>query len=136
MNTLDHWAARKGKENRARMKAAKEKAQLLRLAERQFQIWQKAILAIANSFPDGDPIDHLTPYMERNDITMQEVDAAVNRYEKTRGGFYGWLAAMWDDTAADHIYDAKNGYIEPNSVFYSVADNGSIEPSDNPWRPQ
>ena len=143
MKIQDYLTKQRAAENRARMQ--KEKAQA---APRKPYVWPKAhvrkpstweiyqrvLSAISNAFPDGDPIDALGPWMERNEITMKMIDKAV-RANTGAKSYNAHLADMWDDTAADRIYDAKNGYVEENSVFYSVGEDGAILPADNPWRP-
>ena len=80
------------------------------------QIWHKVEEAVGNSFPDGDPIDTLGPWMRKFDISMDEVNAAVawatgntRRKNAKQFGLYDYLANMWDDYAADALHDAQQG---------------------------
>lgn len=141
----DRWAKAKAAENKAALKAIKDQEKVEKLSQQilkrppkekkpdSFEIWRKASAAISNSFPDGDPIDHLLSFMNRYNLSMDDIDRAVRKHEKVKGGFYAWLAGMWDDTQGDQIHDAKNGHIDDNSPFYHV-EGDKIVPADNPWK--
>ncbi len=142
----DDWAKILAKKNRDRIALEKriakerkdlEKVRPVRVAKpikpSQDLIWRKVVDVIGNSFPDGDPIDYLIPYMEKNGITMKEINAAVRKYERV--DFYQYLSRLWDESAADQIHDAKNGHIDDNSPFYNVDKNQNIVPAQNPWKP-
>lgn len=70
------------------------------------QIWNKVETVISNTFPDGDPIDHLIPWMEKNKVTMDVINAAVKKHAKVKD-MYAYLASMWDDMASDAMHDAN-----------------------------
>lgn len=63
--------------------------------------------AIGQSFPDGDPSDHLRDYLDKHDLDWTDVNAAFKKIHKKE--FYAYLADMWDDHAADALHDAKGG---------------------------
>lgn len=89
--------------------------------------------AIGASFPDCDP--DLGPILRKYDVTMADLDRAVRKFHNMRrGGVYTWLAQMWDETAADRMFDAKNGYVDENSPFYYVDEQGNIVKHGNPWK--
>lgn len=90
---------------------------------------------IAAAALDGlDPSDKLARLQRRENVDMDYIDQAIRKYRKPAKGFYDHLATMWDDTAGDHIHDAKNGHIDSNSQFYSVGKNKEIIPAENPWK--
>jgi hypothetical protein len=104
-------------------------------------IYQKAQDAIGNSFPDGDPGDHLYPWLEKRGLDMDIVNRAFRKFDKT--DFYGALAQYWDDTQADQLYDVeimkKQGHnfsrVSDNSPFYDIDKAGNVTPRPNPWKP-
>jgi hypothetical protein len=97
------------------------------------EIWDEVETAIGNSFPDGDPIDALHPWMEKHEVTMDEVNAAVKQNVMGRGkgkknyGMYYYLADMWDDMSRDQLHDAKNGH-------YGEHYDDQWFAQGNPWR--
>lgn len=70
-------------------------------------IWRHIEHAISNYFPDGDPTDYLNPYMERNNLTWDDITRAAKKngykdlwdYWNTlaqdieNDAYYDWLAA-------------------------------------------
>jgi hypothetical protein len=135
------WAKKLAATNRERARAERDIQRATKKAQKSQNykpplsyVYWKANDVISQTFPDGDPFDHLTPWLQSVGLTMDDVDAAIRKYH---GGddFYTYLANMWDGVQADSIQDAKNGHIDNNSVFYNVGDNGSIIPSQNPWTP-
>ena len=76
-------------------------------------------------FPDGDPIDHLIPWMKRHGVDMDFINAAMKKHHGK--DYYTYLADMWDDHAADHIHDARQGH---HGEDYS--DEWFAQP--NPWK--
>lgn len=157
-NAFDRWAAAKAAENRAKKKeiadalkaekeaikkhnreiAAMDRAAAKKAATKleQSVIWNKVQTVIGNTFPDGDPIDHLIPWMRQNNVTMDQINAAVKKHEKT--DMYGYLARMWDDTQGDAVYDAEtmikqNRKPDENNVFYYF-DGEKIVKNQNPWK--
>lgn len=105
------------------------------------EIWARVVSAVTNSFPDGDPIDRIWPFMERNGISMEKVNKLVKKYEGKKD-FYAWLAAMWDDTQADQLHDVKmlvsrnrESEIDTNSVFFQYdPETKTAKPNENPWK--
>jgi len=82
--------------------------------------------AIGNAFPDGDPIDHFGPWLEKRGLDMSDADAAFKKIHKK--GFYDYLADMWDDHAADRIHDAQHHGTHGDDY------SGEWFAGDNPWR--
>ena len=72
------------------------------------EIWRQFENAVANSFPDGDFIDHLAPWLRKHELTMDDVNAAVREYSDSKDA-YDYLQKMWDDHAADAEHDALQG---------------------------
>jgi hypothetical protein len=117
---FDKWAKEKAAENRARNKLdappkppkpAKEprpKKEPVNLGK----IWMHVETAIGDSFPDGDPIDHIKgPKDQWGHLDMDLINKAVKQYagrgKKAKYGLYDYLADMWDDHQADRLYDAR-----------------------------
>ena len=88
--------------------------------------------AISQSFPEGDPIDYLSPYLRVNGLTFEDVNKAFNKNEKK--DFNSYLAKMWDDSALDAISDAKYKVIGESSPFYTIEENKTITVKNNPWK--
>lgn len=157
---FDRWAAGVAAENRAKkkaiadaLKAEKEeiKRQQRELAQRERaiarankpspltldQIWNKVETVIGNTFPDGDPIDHLGTWMERNKVTMDRIDAAAKKHAKAKG-MYDYIATMWDEMQADRVHDAEmdikmHRKPDENNPFYYF-DGEKIVKNRNPWK--
>jgi len=147
----DRWARELATKNRA--KIAKEREEIEKASAviekkppkpkkpTSSEIYNKVVTVIGNTFPDGDPIDWLIPYMKRTGVTREEIDAAVRKHALIkRGGLYTYLASMWDDFQGDTISDAKAALadkrmrdVDEHSPFYNVID-GKIEPTENPWK--
>ena len=87
------------------------------------QIWNKVETVIGNTFPDGDPIDHLIPWMEKTKVTMDQINAAVKKHAKAKD-MYAYLADMWDDMASDAMHDANmmlnKGKIPDHNPFVDI----------------
>lgn len=70
------------------------------------KIAQKIEMTWGDVFPDGDPIDTLIPYVSKTfGIDSMDVMAALDAASKKYLGgkrFNDQMAAMWDDTIADH----------------------------------
>ena len=115
---FNQWAKDKAAENRARnkllappkaSKAAPAKAP--KKEKPNFgKIWLDVQDAIGDSFPDGDPIDHIRgPKDQWGHLDMQLIDKVVKMYagsKKAKYGLYDYLADMWDDHQADRLHDA------------------------------
>ena len=59
------------------------------------QIWQKVEYVVSQIYPDGDPADFLSPYLEKNNLTYDD----VNRAARKNG--YKDVYAYWDDVGLD-----------------------------------
>jgi hypothetical protein len=115
-------------------RAERDAARLKKLSHPSLaEIWDEVENAIGNSFPDGDPIDSLHDYMDKHDVTMDEINLAVKKNVMGRGrgkknyGMYDYLADMWDDMARDRLHDAKMGAHGEHYEHEWFAGN-------NPWR--
>ena len=138
------WERELAASNRAKAKAAREQmvrqnemsrklaAAGLKVKMTQADMWMRVDLAIGQSFPDGDPIDDLGPWMERHNVSIEQIDRAVNRFAKIKTGMYGYLAMLWNDRQADEMADAKVGVPYENNAFWFIQD-GKVVPYDNPW---
>src|SRR5271170_5878604 len=107
------WAADMARENRERHRkereAAKAEEKARAAAERERnkpakkpsldEIHSKVMNAVSDTFPDGEPLDPIRKWMDRNDIDLNDIDKAFKKFEKK--DFYGYLAVMWDDFADD-----------------------------------
>jgi hypothetical protein len=112
------------RENRERKKKereaakAEEKARKARLAsvERHLakkqneklttgEIFRKISDAISQSFPDGEPNFHA--WMDRNNITMKDVDKAFRLHSGAKS-YDDYMRTMWDESADQVISDAKH----------------------------
>jgi hypothetical protein len=139
----DTWAKELAKANREK---AKRETELKKLNKKiamkpalktpklsTEEIFKQVETSVGNSFPDGDPIDHLIPWMEKNSVTMDQIDAAVKKHAKPAKSMYGYLAIMWDDTSSDAMHDAQNGHIDSNSPFYRMENDKPVK-NPNPWK--
>lgn len=91
----------KKKAAQAQKAASKELARLNKPKKPTLdQIWQKIEHAISNYFPDGDPTDYLAPYMERNNLSWDDITRAA----KKNG--YKDLWDYWNTLAQDIENDA------------------------------
>jgi hypothetical protein len=81
--------------------------------------------AIGQSFPDGDPSDHLRDYLDKHGLEWSDVNAAFKKIHKK--DFYKYLADMWDSHAADALHDAKGG------AYGEHYDNEWFS-QGNPWK--
>lgn len=95
------------------------------------KIWNKVESAISNSFPDGDPIDYLIPWMRRNDIEMKDIDIAARKHSGSKS-YNDYLADMWDDLAADAMADAAHGHTDEHSPYFDMEDGKPVM-RQNPW---
>lgn len=104
----------------------------------------RVISAVSSSFPDGDPLDHIQPFMRRNGLDIDDVNRVMKKFEKVSYDTY--LANMWDDYASDAVADAKmelkSGRLPQQSSFYkientdgqSVTGKEKIVKNSNPWK--
>ena len=93
---------------------------------------------IANSFPDGDPIDYVYPWTKKAGLTMDDVNAAFAKEYKKKGyDMYKYMADLWDDFASDALADAntmlKRGEDIQDSAFVEVDDSKATK-KPNPWK--
>lgn len=105
-------------------------------------VYNKVIDAIGNSFPDGDPIDTIAPWLERQGVDRYKVGETIEKAMKKHGhgeekkGMYAYLASMWEEHALDVVFDAKNSpeSEEPGDTnFYYRDERGRVIMHDNPW---
>lgn len=105
-------------------------------------VYDKVIDSIGSSFPDGDPIDNIAPWLKRKGIDGYEIGETVEAALKKHGrgvekkGMYAYMASMWDEMGKDALYDAetmmKKGE-EYDSPLISY-NKGKPEIKDNPWK--
>lgn len=76
-------------------------------------VYRKVIDVIGNSFPDGDPIDSMIPYLKKIGVKDWDAGDTINAAMKKHGhgvekkGMYAYMASMWKEMAQDALYDAK-----------------------------
>lgn len=66
----------------------------------------KIYAVVGDTFPDGDPIDWLAPYVKKHfglyyDITPL-LDKAIRLHNPRLKGYYDYLETMWDETSANN----------------------------------
>lgn len=150
----DQWARDLAKANREKLKKATEevkrqkaelKAQLAKAASEKKiknslpmpleKLWNKIVFAVSNSFPDGDPIDHLFISLGKNSgVTMDHINKAVSYGLGKKTTFDKYMSDMWSDCQRDAIADAEKSKADNDSPFYMVQQNGKIVPTSNPWK--
>lgn len=108
------------------------------------KVYRMVIDAIGNSFPDGDPIDHIIPALRRMGVASHDAMDVANKAMKAHGGkiekkgVYPYLAVMWDDSAADALHDAKIAKDKDedyDSPFIDYDKDGNPKVGHNPWKP-
>lgn len=73
---------------------------------------------LANSLDGGDPTNYIdNEWLDANNLTHKDLDAAANEAYNTTKGLYGVLAQSWDDRHNDQMAD---GHADPHAK--------------NPWR--
>lgn len=72
------------------------------------EIWRKFQRAVDDSFPDADPFDRISDWLNQNGLTIHDVDQAVKQFGGADSA-HDYLASMWDDFSADAEYDAMQG---------------------------
>lgn len=106
-------------------------------------VYDKAIQVIGNTFPDGDPIDTMIPWLERRGVQDYQIGETIDAAFKKHGhgaeknGMYSYMANMWDEMSADVLQDAiqsvKAGKLPERSPFLDF--NGDkITKAPNPWK--
>lgn len=112
-NLIDLASGEVRRREEARKAAAKRQREYERQAARADrpkkptldQIWQKIEHAISNYFPDGDPTDYLGPYMDRNNLSWDDITRAC----KKQG--YTDLWDYWNTLAQDIENDAYGDWM-------------------------
>lgn len=112
-NLVDLASGEVRKREDAKKAAAKREREYQRQAARDAkpkkptldQIWQKIENAISNYFPDGDPTDYLGPYMDRNNLTWDDITRACKRQG------YKDLWDYWNTLAQDIENDAYGDWM-------------------------
>ena len=87
------------------------------------QIWQEVEHAISNYFPDGDPSDYLNPYMERNNLTWDDITKAAKK--NGYNDLWDYWNALAQDIENDAYYDwmaAKRPEAPKNPLSKDAAD--------------
>ncbi len=116
-----------------------QKAEAKRLDKLYKELYDRGIEAIGSSFPDGDPIDHISAFMRKNKLYGDDLDAAFAKYGDgyEKKGFYATVAGWWDDMQPDQMHDAnidlKAGRQPEHSDFYDIKD-GKVVAKQNPWK--
>lgn len=107
------------------------------------KIYNKVIDVIGQTFPDGDPIDSLAPYIRRMGVKDWDVMDVINAAMKKCGnaaekkGLYPYMAILWKDCSSDALYDAKTMQKkgkESDSPFITYDDKGNPKARNNPWK--
>jgi hypothetical protein len=92
--------------------------------------------SVGNVFPDGDPIDRLHAWMERNNVRMDDINRAFRKFEGK--SYDAYIADMWDDHADDALHDAEmdledgKDISKERSPFWKLED-GVPKLNENPW---
>jgi hypothetical protein len=134
------WAASHDEPVKKRQKMSdeerKDKRAKAQEAKRQleYQIDTELSMIAAQALDGSDPSFKLERIQRKYEIDMDAIDRIIRKFNKGTKGFYDYLADMWDDTAGDHVHDAKQGHVDDNSPFYRVDKDGNIKPESNPWR--
>lgn len=91
-----------------------------------WDIWEKFQRVFGDSFPDGDPMDSMWPWMQRNGVTMEQLDSAVRKYSSSKSSS-DYLADAWDEHAKGALHDAADGH-------YGDSYDGQWFTRSNPWK--
>ena len=106
------------------------------------KVYNKIIAVISSTFPDGDPIDTLAPWLKKQGIEGYEIGETITAAMKKFGhgsekkGMYEYMADMWDDSIADAMHDAKNLQKKGekyDSPFVRYEGNTPVA-RNNPWK--
>jgi hypothetical protein len=89
-------------------------------------LWAKIESVIANTFPDGDPYDHLWPYMQKNGFTQDDVERAA----KMNG--YKDLWDYWNTLTQDIEDDAYGDWLATGGKNVRTRGTFVETPTDNP----
>ena len=114
----DVLAGLKGKLSKPKADPAAKKAE----ANKKLQaIAYKINDVIGSTFPDGDPIDILYPWMLRNGIPDEKVMSTLDKAARLNGykSYYKQLEDFWDQIAADN----PDGF-----------GSSEVTKDNNPWR--
>ena len=98
-------------------------------------LFRKAEDYIGQSFPDGDPIDYIGPYMEKNKYQTGDLDLAFKN--NTKMDYNSYLVSTWKEFAADRMATAREQLKlgkkpEGEPPFFDVKD-GKVIALKNPW---
>lgn len=81
-------------------------------------------IRVGNAFPDGDPVSDMLPYLSKRGLTINDLDAAVKRFSRSKD-LYDYMANMWDDYARDTVAGMESsGHFDEHSWAFRP----------NPWR--
>lgn len=143
-NLVDLASGEVAKREAAKKAAAKREREYQRQAARDArpkkptldQIWQKVEHAISNYFPDGDPTDYLGPYMDRNNLTWDDITRACKRQG------YKDLWDYWNTLAQDIENDAYGDWmatggknVRQRAPFMEAPDtSGPVGTQPGGWR--
>lgn len=131
-------AKKQREEERAAEKARKDAAKGASKdakAKLENHLYAKAMDAVGQSFPDGDPMEMILPWMNRNNLTIKDLDRVFKKHDGVT--FHKYLAVMWDQYAGQAVFDAEHGHVDHNSAFYTVKkgeDKTRFERLPNPWK--
>lgn len=78
-------------------------------------VWRKVEDVVGRIFPDGDPIDHLAPWLEQHGIRDFKIGEILDRAAKKNGykDLYDYYDSMKDQYARDNVAEA--GHQSPHT---------------------
>ena len=120
----DVLAGLKGKLNKTKADPAVKKAEANQKLQR---IADKINDVIGSTFPDGDPIDILYPWMLRNGIDDSKVMSTLDKAARLNGykSYYKQLEDFWDQIADDSVSSS-----DPDEYQSGL----NVTRDNNPWR--
>jgi dGTP triphosphohydrolase len=87
-------------------------------------LFQNFEITVSDSFPDGDPISEMLPYLKKHDLTVDDLNAAVRKFGRSKD-VNDYLADLWDSYATDVVAGMeRSGHFDE--------DSWALRP--NPWR--
>jgi hypothetical protein len=106
------------------------------------KVYNKVIEVIGNVFPDGDPIDNLAPWFERQGLDGYEIGETIEAAMKKHGsksekkGMYAYMGDLWDEMTKDAMYDAKTMQAKGKRLDSPFVEYEKDVPvaRDNPWK--
>lgn len=140
--------AMKAAEKEARMNTYDERRKAAaRAAEKELSVIADKIFAVVgDTWPDGDPIDHLGPWMKKrfgeSVAVMDYLDKAIRKWDKTYNGYYDYLAKTWHDFTMDQRYDEfmqnfEGGDFKAAAKVWHDSESTKVAAElkkENPWR--